>query len=117
MGLVLILDLPSIIGLIIAELHHTTTLSQGQSHHPEILPTGSLTPYLMTYYLASPSLRISSNTYIGLCVTQLLWSAHLIDVCLLSEYNHQCLSFVGGLKSDTSSIVLSDISHHHLSIS
>nr|AVY51805.1 photosystem I apoprotein A2 [Pyrocystis lunula] len=33
-----------------------------------------------------------------------------------AHYTHTCLSFIGGVKSDTASLFMTDIAHHHLSL-
>jgi len=127
--MILILDLPSIFVLSLSKLHHSMTqladpLSNGvtiqdigislSSGYPNTRP---LTSYSICLYLSSPSLHPPSNISLLLCLTQLLWSTHLTNICLLSQYNDYHLTFASGLKSNTSSVILSDISHHHLCIS
>ena len=68
---------------------------------------------LITYHLASPSLHIPSHTLILLSLTLVLWSTHLINIQEYSIDHLHPITFVGGVKSNTPSIILSDISHHH----
>jgi photosystem I P700 chlorophyll a apoprotein A2 len=120
-SLVLILDLASVVSIILAECHSSISMSlvarpAYQSNNlMSSLRLSNIIPIFITLYLASPSLRISSNTHMLLSGTQLLWSAHLIDI-ILSGTTSNPLTFVGGLKSDTASLMLSDISHHHSSL-
>jgi hypothetical protein len=85
-SLVLILDLLSIVALILASFHHMTSLTLLQSgehahtHHSPIHIQSTLYQEMITYHIASPSLRISSHTIILLSLTLGLWSAHLIDI-------------------------------------
>ena len=133
-SITLILDLLPVITLILTPSHHTIT-SPLPDLHPT-LPHYPLTITIITHHLASPPLHTPSNTLILLSLTQLLWSTHLTNtitgvntshyisyagvntlatthrVC----YHQRALTFVGGLKSNTPSITLSDISHHHSSL-
>lgn len=68
---------------------------------------------IITHHLASPPVHTPSNSLILLSLTQLLWSTHLTNYLPTSQHT---LTFVGGLKSNTPSITLSDISHHHSSL-
>ena len=110
-SITLILDLLPVITLILTPSHHTIT-SPLPDLHPT-LPHYPLTITIITHHLASPPLHTPSNTLILLSLTQLLWSTHLTNTITPSHYT---LTFVGGLKSNTPSITLSDISHHHSSL-
>lgn len=112
-SITLILDLLPVITLILTSPHHTITSPLTSLHLT--LPHYPLTITIITYHLASPSLHTSSNTLMLLSLTQLLWSTHLTKTINTYPKTHT-LTFVGGLKSNTSSITLSDISHHHSSL-
>ena len=71
---------------------------------------------MITYHIASPSLHISSHTIILLSLTPGLWSTHLINIQCVAPGHSYPLSFAGGVKSNTASLILSDISHHHSSL-
>ena len=79
--------------------------------------TTPLSANYIASYLASPSVHTPSNISLPLCMTQLLWSVHLVDIGLLSQYSDYHLTFAGGLKSNIPSVIISDISHHHPSVS
>ena len=121
-SLTLILDLLSITTLILASSHHlvsSTLLARREyshTHHSLIHMQSTLLQPLITYHLASPSLHIPSHTLILLSLTLVLWSTHLINIQEYSIDHPYPLTFVGGVKSNTPAIILSDISHHHLAI-
>jgi photosystem I P700 chlorophyll a apoprotein A2 len=114
-SVVLIMDMLSVCSLLVGWIHikiPSWSSSRSTSRHlynPEIVSVIS--------HITSPSIHISSQSIILLSLAQLLWSAHLIDIQGGTSIHSYPLSFVGGLKSDTCSIVLSDISHHHLALS
>ena len=121
-SITLILDLFSIITLILASFHHmiSLTFSQSREHvhtyYLSIHIQSTLYQEMITYHIASPSLHISSHTIILLSLTLGLWSTHLINIQCVAPGHSYPLSFAGGVKSNTASLILSDISHHHSSL-
>ena len=111
-SITLILDLMSVGTLLVGSIHTKLPSwdpSRSTSRH-------LYNPLSVTSHITSSSMHISSQSIILLSLGQLLWSTHLIDTQGVTLTNSYPLSFVGGLKSDTSSIMLSDISHHHLAL-
>jgi photosystem I P700 chlorophyll a apoprotein A2 len=113
-SIVLTLDLMSVGTLLVGYVH---------SNLPSWASTRSTSRHLynpkcmsVTSHITSPSMHISSQSITLLSLAQLLWSTHLIDTQGVTLTKSHPLSFVGGLKSDTSCIMLSDISHHHLAL-
>ncbi len=122
-SIILILDLLSIMSLSISSLQYNMSTSSLKSIVMASTHLGRYNSYICLFkqfivsYLSSPPLHISSHSMSLVSLALLLWSGHLIDIQCSSIGYPYPLSFLGGLKSNTSSITLSDISHHHLSVS
>ena len=116
-SITLILDLLPVITLILTPSHQyeSITLCNTTMLHSSY-PNATFIQLFITHHLASPCIHTSSLTHILLSLTQLLWSTHLTNT-ITPTTTHTCIiSFVGGLKSNTPSLTLSDISHHHSSL-
>ena len=120
-SITLILDLVSVMSIILTKCHLSISISLTpwppyQSNNLiSSLRSSNIIPILITLYLASPPLHTPSNTHMLMSNTQLLWSTHLTNT-ILPKVMSNPLTFVGGLKSNTPSLMLSDISHHHSSL-
>ena len=116
-SIVLILDLMSIGYLLLASIHiKLPSWASGRSTSRHLYNL-ILRTIWVTSYITSSSIHMSSQSIILLSLSQVLWSTHLIDIQGVTFTYSYGLSFVGGLKSDTCCIMLSDISHHHLAVS
>ena len=111
-SIVLILDMLSVVTLLLGAIHlKVPSWGASRSTFRHLYNTMSVTSHI-----TSPPMHISSQSITLLALGQLLWSTHLIDIQGVTMKGVYPLSFVGGLKSDTSCIMLSDISHHHLAL-
>ena len=101
------------------ELLHKIGTSAG-SHagsHSQLL-------YFLNSGLTSVNLRLNPHTGILVGLSSIAFSGHLLDISIPAsrDVNAQAgpslsyLTFLGGLKSNTSSLYLTDIAHHHLAI-
>ena len=65
-------------------------------------------------YFDLGNLRLNFHTGIIIGFLSIAWCGHLVDVAIpISRFT---LTFLGGLKSNTISLYLTDIAHHHLGV-
>jgi photosystem I P700 chlorophyll a apoprotein A2 len=77
---------------------------------------------LMCVTISSYNIRLNFHTGVLVGFFSIAWCAHLLDVTRAVGREHFAicsplyLTFMGGLKSDTASLYLTDIAHHHLAL-
>jgi photosystem I P700 chlorophyll a apoprotein A2 len=115
------LELLAVISILLAKLHLLLNeeLLLGLKSYTSMMPHISAIPMANGYYHSSGA-RLNYHTGVLVGFTSILWFCHFhyhaIPVARQSATPNilASLTFLGGLKSDTQSLYLTDIAHHHL---
>mmetsp|Transcript_6945 Transcript_6945/g.14901 ORF Transcript_6945/g.14901 Transcript_6945/m.14901 type:complete len:662 (-) Transcript_6945:7-1992(-) len=104
-----------------SELLHKLYINKSQVH--QALST------LCLVTISSVNIRLNFHTAVPVAIFSIAYTGHLLDVAIpasraVTEASqtspaksiYTYLTFFGGLKSDTASLYLTDIAHHHLAI-
>jgi photosystem I P700 chlorophyll a apoprotein A2 len=108
----------AVISILLAKLHHVLN-----GELLSFLAQRAQTSFMLDYITADAyGIRLNYHTGVLVGLTSLAWCGHLISLAIpvargVTEVEVGAyLTFLGGLKSDTASLYLSDIAHHHLAL-
>eukprot|EP00931_Biecheleriopsis_adriatica_P016233 TRINITY_DN12026_c0_g1_i4.p1 TRINITY_DN12026_c0_g1~~TRINITY_DN12026_c0_g1_i4.p1 ORF type:complete len:588 (+),score=-69.61 TRINITY_DN12026_c0_g1_i4:422-2185(+) len=115
------LELLAVISILLAKLHlqMNEELLLGLKNYTSITSLISAIPMANGYYHSSGA-RLNYHTGVLVGFTSILWFCHFHYHAIPVARQHATpnilasLTFLGGLKSDTQSLYLTDIAHHHL---
>jgi len=129
---VLLCELVAVCSLLLGKMHLllNESLLQWFSKHSLSLFSAGIGSFLWPVRLGSvlieaSTLRANFHTGVLIGFTSLAWSGHLLHVAIpvsrstnmnIAPPQVYSLTLDGGLKSDTASLYLSDIAHHHIAI-
>jgi len=114
----------SVISILLAKIHintHSELLHKLASHTSQI-PSFFQLLYFLDVAISSVNIRFNFHTGILVGLFSIGYTGHLLDITIpasrapLIHTSPSYLTFFGGLKSNTTSLYLTDIAHHHLAI-
>ena len=117
----------AVISIPLAKIHiktHSEVLHNSTTHASQI-PSFFQLLYFLDVGISSVNIRFNFHTGILVGLFSIAHTGHLLDITIpasrditapLSHTSPSYLTFFGGLKSNTTSLYLTDIAHHHLAI-
>jgi len=123
-NLVIACELLAVISILLSQVHlilndellQWLALNKSSLQKPSFI----ISSCLMCVTISSYNIRLNFHTGVLVGFFSIAWCAHLLDVAIPSAgpnaMQGRALTFMGGLKSDTASLYLTDIAHHHLAL-
>lgn len=114
----------AVISILLAKIHvstHSELLHKLATHTSQI-PSFFQLLYFLDVGISSVNIRLNFHTGVLVGFFSIAYTGHLLDIAIpasrapLVHTSLSYLTFFGGLKSDTASLYLTDIAHHHLAI-
>ena len=114
----------AVISILLAKIHintHSELLHKLATHASQI-PSFFQLLYFLDVGISSVNIRFNFHTGILVGLFSIAHTGHLLDITIpasrapLIHTSLSYLTFFGGLKSNTTSLYLTDIAHHHLAI-
>jgi photosystem I P700 chlorophyll a apoprotein A2 len=118
---VIVCELLAVISILLGKLHLILNeeLLQWLALNKELLFSNVRPPRFANVLIEGFNIRLNFHIGVLMGFFSIAWCGHLLHVAIPVSRGIEhgvCLTFNGGLKSDTASLYLTDIAHHHLAV-